>query len=186
MSEKIKKTLQQRREENYLALVSMLEKCVSSEVKQTLIDFLEYCKENKINFSNANPINYNNWNMGFKGKGKGMGALRFRFTDGHTTLNEKNYCYIDVTLDLRNSEIENFVINENLTEVVWKNVKRCEGCLSTCSPGKDMTLFGKTLNNICGYNADKFLRFRNPNAESLYYIKKIMEFRKELLFAEKV
>ena len=187
MSEQKGKTTQQRQEENHLNIVNTLDTCVTGEVRQTVIDFLEYCKENKMTFRNANPINYFNWNLHFKGNG--IGTLRFRHKGGRIgqsqRYREENYCYITVGIDLRNPEVENFVINENLSEVVWTNVKYCEGCLSTCSPGRDMTLFGKTLNNVCGYNTDKYLQFINPNPESLKYIKNLLEFRKERIFAEK-
>ena len=184
-----KKTLQQRREENYLELLNSIEKCLAGrdDVKQTVLDLLEYIKASNLTIRNANPVNYNNWNVFFKGNG--MGAIRFRYEGGRIGHSqayiEENYCYIVVNLELFNLEIENFVLSENLSEVVWKNVKYCEGCLSTCAPGRDMTLYGKTLKNVC-IGGSGSIRFINPNAQSLVYIKKLMEFRKGLILAGKV
>ena len=172
------KTMQQRQEENHINIINTLDTCVTGEVRQTVIDFLEYCKENKLTFRNANRVNYFNWNLHMKGAG--LGALRFRHKGGRIgqsqRYREENCCYIILGIDLYNPEVENFVINENLSEVVWNNVKYCEGCLSTCSPGRDLTLFGKTLNNVCCYNTDKFLQFTNPNPESMKDIIKLLEF----------
>jgi len=187
MSEQKGKTLQQRRDEKHLILLSAIEEFLAekSDVRQTALDFVEYCKANKMTFRNANPINYYNWNVYFKGEG--MAAIRFRYKGvWKSNVYNENFCYVVVNFDLYNLEHEKFVINENLCEVVWEHVKRCEGCLTTCAPGKDITLFGRTLNNVCIPEGGKNLRFINPDAESLHCIKKLMEFRKGLISAGKV
>ena len=176
--EKVKKTMQQKREENRLEFFNSIEKCLTGDVKQTVLDFVEYCEANEM------PLLKDG---NFRFKSKGVATIRFRYKGGRIgqsqVYREENSCYIDITFFVGNPEYENFAINENLSETVWKNVKYCESCLSTCSPGRDMTLLGKTLNNVCGYKTNTFLRFINPNAESLHCIKKLLEFRKERISA---
>jgi hypothetical protein len=144
-----------------------------------MLDFVEYCKANEMPARKGGNFNF---------KSKGMATVRFRYKGGgnKNIVYKNNSCYIDVAFDVGNPEYENFVINENLSEVVWKNVKYCEGCLTTCAPGRDRTILGKTLNNVCVYKTDKFLRFINPDVESLHCIKKLLEFRKGLVSAGKV
>jgi len=172
-------TLRQKREEKRLELLGSIDKCLTGDVKQTVLDFVEYCNENEMPMRGVGDFCF---------KGKGMAAVRFRYKGGRlgkSIVYEENSCYIDVVFEVGNPDYENFVISQNLSDIVWKNVKYCEGCLSTCAPGRDMTLLGKTLNKVCVYKTDKFLRFIDPNAESLRCIKKILEFRKGIISAGK-
>jgi len=184
-----KKTPRQTQEEKHLALLGVIEECLADkgDIKQNAFDLAEYCNMGKMTIRNANPINYNNWNMFFKGNW--MGAVRFRHKGDRIgqskVYREENSCCIDVVFGVGNPEYENFAIAENLSEVIWRNVKFCEGCLSTCAPGRDMTVLGKTLHNVCGYKTEGYLRFINPDAESLHCIKKLLEFRKGLISAWK-
>ena len=184
MPEQKGKNLQQRREEWCLELLSNIEKCLTGDVKQTALDFAEYCKANEMLIRRGG----NDYIKDFSYKGNSMARIVIRLKDGRlgkSIVYQENSCYIDVSFEVGNPEYENFVINEGLSEVVWKNVKFCEGCLSTCSPGRDLTVVGKTLHNVCGYKTSVFLRFINPDTESLRCIKKLMEFRKGLVSAGK-
>jgi len=72
---------------------------------------------------------------------------------------------------------ENIILDKYIKEIAWKNIDFCGNC-GYCLGGKCKTIFGKEFNNVCGTT---FL-FKNPNAETLDFMKKMIEFRKNEIF----
>jgi hypothetical protein len=89
--------------------------------------------------------------------------------------------YIDPRLDDRDDILKNYFIAENLAEIVWSNIDECVGCAG-CSPGYNMNIIGKEYEKICGYNP----RFKDPDADTLDCVKKLLECRQKIIAADKV
>jgi len=70
---------------------------------------------------------------------------------------------------------EDFPLDERMKEVAWKNVDICGNCGGCDNPGGTRkTIFGKEFDNVCRTT----MRFTNPDAEALEYLKKMVEIRK--------
>jgi len=94
---------------------------------------------------------------------------------------------------------EDAIIRENLQQLVWDNVYYCvhkpQGSpagnkiqhaltypcnLWDCAPGKDITLCGKELTNICRNGNRQHFWFHNPDKATIEGIKKLLEFEQQL------
>ena len=76
--------------------------------------------------------------------------------------NSGSKCFEDVPLD------------ERLKEIAWANVDICGGC-GHCAGGTRKVLFGKGFDNVCLTP----MRFLNPDAGTLAFMKKMVEIRKD-------
>jgi hypothetical protein len=71
---------------------------------------------------------------------------------------------------------EDFPLDEQMKEIAWKNVDICRNCGGCGNPGGSRKIiFGKEFNNVCRTT----LRFTNPDAEALEFMKKMVEIRKK-------
>jgi len=170
------KTLHQKQSQNRPELLDSIEEFLEGGVKQTALNFVEYCKANKM------PIRWGStyrWYVYFKSKHIADIGLRFvgmvNGAIGTRVKIKENSCIIQISyLNADSHQFEDYISKENLSEVIWKNVKHCEGCLTTCAPGKDKIILGRSFKNVCGGS----IRFFNPAPESLNCIKKLLELRK--------
>jgi len=81
--------------------------------------------------------------------------------------------------DSNSNCFEDFPLEEQMKEIAWKNVDICGNCGGCDNPGgKCKTIFGKEFNNVCRTT----LRFTNPDAEALEFMKKMVEIRKNDIF----
>ena len=77
--------------------------------------------------------------------------------------------------------LSDLTVDEHLKEVAWAHVKSCfnftsneKECGCGRQPGRHTTVFGKEFDNVCTAT----LAFCNPDAETLVYIKKLVELMK--------
>jgi hypothetical protein len=71
---------------------------------------------------------------------------------------------------------EDFPLDEHMKEIAWKNVDICGNCGGCGNPGGSRkTIFGKEFNNVCITP----MRFTNPDAGELEFVKKMGEIRKD-------
>jgi len=66
--------------------------------------------------------------------------------------------------------------DENIKEIIWKNVVICENaekCFDGCKKSRKK-IFGKEFDNVCG----TAIKFENPNAETVECMKKMIDIRK--------
>ena len=68
--------------------------------------------------------------------------------------------------------------DEEVIKLVRDNVGYCVKCSSECSKGVDMTIFGREYTNMC---CQFPVRIENPDDETLEKIKKLVDFRQEVL-----
>jgi hypothetical protein len=127
------------------------------------------------------------WGVHFKGKRvatieitvKGYRRGQYTYVDNSWII---GVCYLNV----ESPEFENFIMSENLSEIIWANVSYCKGCLKAYignqPPGVNKIIAGKVFNkvSVCGN-----IKFINPDAEALDCVKKLMEIRKCNIIAEK-
>ena len=70
---------------------------------------------------------------------------------------------------------EGFPLDEHMKEVAWKHVDVCGNCGGCSNPrGTRKMIFGKEFNNVCRTT----MRFTNPDVETLEFMKKMVEIRK--------
>ena len=75
-----------------------------------------------------------------------------------------------------------FPLDEHMKEIAWKNVDMCGNCGGCSNPGGTRkTIFGKEFNNVCRTT----MRFTNPDTETLEFIKKMVEIRKNDILGKK-
>jgi len=81
-----------------------------------------------------------------------------------------------VRLDLpRIYDYENAIIDEGFQQVVLEHISYCHKCAG-CKPGKNMTIFGRDLKDIC---ITQILYFHDPDATAVSYIKRLLELEKQ-------
>jgi len=66
---------------------------------------------------------------------------------------------------------EDFVFDEAMKEIAWKNVNICGKCGGDCAPGSRKTVYGKEFDNVCG----AILAFTDPTADELACVKRVLE-----------
>jgi len=80
-----------------------------------------------------------------------------------------------IRLDLINMDkYEESVMKAGLHEFVWDQIHHCQNC-SGCAPGRDKTVLGKELKNLC---KGSHLIIRNPDETAVNSIKKLLEMEK--------
>ena len=174
------KTLHQKQSKEKPSLEDFTESFLSGELKQAVTDYIAYCKENKISYPWGAS---NNWYLKFKGKR--IGHLRLRIAGMKTGRVDvkKDAWVLSLSINVNAPIYKEFIEREGFTKIVWKNVKRCEGCLTTCSPGRTMTILDKDFNSVCigGWG----IWFKNPDAETLDCFKKLTDFQKDIITESK-
>jgi aminoglycoside 6-adenylyltransferase len=76
--------------------------------------------------------------------------------------------------DSGDNSFSDFPLDEDIKEVVWRNVGFCGGGGCCRDMGTRKVVFGKVFDNVCL----TVLRFDNPNAEAVACMKKMVEIRK--------
>lgn len=180
----IMEKLQEKKKSVRPQLPEFVEGILDDGNKQTLLDFIEYCKSNKmsIRFSSGTR-----WKVCFKGKRVAKieisvaGLRRGQYTF------KNNAWIIDVCyLNIESPEFESLIKSEGLTEVVYQNICHCKGCLKACIgnqvPGVDKKVLGKVFRQVCVEVGG--LSFENPDSAALLCVKKLMDLRKNHILLE--
>jgi len=140
---------------------------LNNERKELALDFVGFLRTNDM------PIALNIfWHQKNKGhfwfaNYKETEAVCFILVDGDT---EKPGSWEIFTGENDKSAPECNTTDEKLKEIVWKHINFCGKCCTNCSPGTSKTILGKEFRNVCG----SAMNFHNPDAETLGYIKKLM------------
>jgi len=166
-------------------LADFIEDKLDGDVKQSLLDFIAYCKANQM------PIRLSSgylWGVFYKGKRvatieittKGYRRGQHVYDDDAwmVSVSYLNYNTIE------SPKLDQFIKEENLTETVRKNVAYCKGCLKACigaqEPGLERKIAGEVFRKVCVCCQS----FKNPDAEAMDCVKKLMEFRKNVILCE--
>jgi hypothetical protein len=134
---------------------------MDNEAKQAAYEFLDYCNAKKITYKWSST---NRWNLNFKGKSLGYIGIGEREND------DNSWSIVTGVGELL--QYEDFIQKEGLAELVCNNIRYCVKCINLCTT-KSATIFGKEFHNICNGNSC----FKNPNAEVIMNIQKILDFR---------
>ena len=130
------------------------------ESRQSLEELLDFCRANGIKCTwSATNI----WKLSLKSKTAGMIYIG-KFPCQKADI-AKNWWCMHIPM------FEEVILNENLTEVIHRNVLPCAHGQKSCGPGKTMTIFGKEFHGVHG------VLFKNPDAETLSCIQKLLAFR---------
>jgi len=173
MAEQKNETLHQKQTKNHPDLLESIDDCLTGDIKQTMLDFVEYCNEHKMRIQWGSTYQ---WYVYFRSKH--IASIQLRFKGGRlgkSIIYQDNSCGISLMyLKAESPEFENFIRDNELSEVIWKNVKHCEGCLKTCVP-REETILGKQFSNVA---ICRSIWFKNPDAEALECIKKLLDIRR--------
>ena len=139
---------EQQKNKPKLEDIIVLRESMDNEAKQIAFSFLDFCNEKNITYRWSST---NRWNLMAKSKSIGYIAIGARKTDDNSwyiLLNHRELL-----------QYENFTRKENLMKIIYDNLHFCEGCNGDRGC---MSCTGK-------------LRFRNPGAEILDSVKKILD-----------
>ncbi|MCL2545701.1 MAG: hypothetical protein FWE06_00710 [Oscillospiraceae bacterium] len=154
---------EQRRTKPKLENVIASRECMGDKSKQVAYAFLDYCNARNITYKWSST---NRWNLNIKGKSIGYIGIGARKRDDNSwniLMNEKELV-----------QYQDFIEREGLLETIHNNIGYCIKCHGNCTP-KSATILGKTFNNVCSG-----LCFKNPDADTLESIQKILDFRLQL------
>jgi len=157
-------------------LSDFIEGKLDGSAKQSLLDFIEYCKANKM------PIRLSSgylWGVYYKGKRVATIEITVKgVRRGQYTHKDDSWIIGVSYVNFESNEIENLIKNENLSETICANITYCKGCLKGCvgnqSQGITRKIAGKVFNKVCLSGVG----FKNPDVEALDCVKKLMEIRK--------
>ena len=150
-----------------------IEDCVLKYYKndniETLLEFIKYLKLNKITIK---YISEKSWKILFKSKY--IASLNFNV----------NTWFFNPEIDYNINNCEEYIKNNKLENIIWNNIKICTNCKpkGKCNPIHSSVILGKIFNNICGVCP----KFKNPNEFELDGIKKLVEYRKDLIVNNKI
>lgn len=176
-------TLAQKQMRTKPKLEDFIAAALSDELQRDVLEFLDYCKAKKISYPWSST---KTWTL--KTKGKSIGLI---WVGGAKWINGKR-----VTEDLNDGsgwtvgagyaellQYTDFIENEKLQSVFLNSLKRCSKCSSGCPP-YTVKISGKEYRSICRskyFDRDTCIQFKNPDAEVIEKIKKILDFRLGIL-----
>jgi hypothetical protein len=141
--------------------------------QKNALEFIAYLKASEMIFE--------------RGKGYWEGKLHWIIT-----YKDESVCYILIgseekpgpgpwivwSDDSGTNSFKDFPLDEHMKEIAWKNIDICVNCGGCDKPGgNSKTIFGKEFTNVCRTT----MRFTNPDVETLEYMKKMVEIRKNYI-----
>ena len=162
MSESNNITLAQEQMKIKPQIEEMIPVLLDGELKDAALEFVAYLKDKK---RTPRYASFNSWKVSYKGKLVCYIKMSNKM--------ERNIWGVAFRLEKFNHEF-----SEGFKKSVQDNMKSCEACLTTCSHGVSLTVFGKKYTDICrGWP----IHFVNPSADTLEYIKELIEHRENLI-----
>ncbi|MDF2589990.1 MAG: hypothetical protein K0S41_3831 [Anaerocolumna sp.] len=141
---------------------------LSFDDQRIAFDFIEYLKENEMEFVKDNGY----W------KDKIYYLIIF---------NTKYVCFISIkdpdekdnhwtiwSDDMDSNWFDKFSIEKRIKETAWKYIDFCDNC-GSCGGGRHKVIFGKEFENVCGCT----FRIDNPDTDALLFMKKMVQIRKK-------
>jgi len=171
-------------------LENLIPEYLEGDMKKTALDFVAYMRENKMSPSYRPSLRYKcNY------KGKSICTISFprsNFCNGAFD-NEFDQAWMPedrsknfwaVIPELHHINEYETLIDDDMKNIIWekKNIYFCNNCWYTpenpraCAPGKNLSILGKTFENLCGR---AFFWFYNPNEATINCIKKLLEYEKQ-------
>jgi hypothetical protein len=148
----------------------VIESSLKDEKKLEALDFVAFVKSLRMKPQWSST---NSWTFSYKSKR--VGYIKINETAGEWELwSYAQYDkYFHELVIKESGEIQDYIVN---------NVLYCYKC-SACAPGKDMTLLGKDLKNIC---ATPVFRVKNPNEAFCEFAKRLINLRREAIDGDRV
>ena len=136
--------------------------------RENILEFITYLKENKITTRWASV---NSWNVLHKSKN----VAWIKLFEGSW--------YIDPIVDFNDENFVSSIKKDKFEKIIWSNVEMCNNCLPNgqCTPGHSINILGKEYKNVC-----RAPRFKNPGINEINCIKKIFEYRKNIICGNQV
>ena len=190
MSEQKNISMYQKQKASNPLIEDMIPEYLDGDMKQSALDFAMWLRENKIK-----PA----WTLTNQWKAICIGKNLCRIGLSPWNPPGKNKKWVVTVYIEHIKSYEETIITEALQCFVWDNVYYCVNkppespppeefrqhafvlpCnLWNCAPGKDITLCGKELTNICRNGNRQHLWFHDPDEASLNCIKRLLELEKQ-------
>ena len=144
-------------------LENTFKEVLTDDVLKNALDFMEFLRVNEI-------VQIGKYEMKYKNE-------CVCYID---TRNEQHSWIVWTAGDYSN-ECKNFPIDDQTKEIAWIHANKCGNCEGTdCKPGKTKIIFGKEFTNICcGAEVDMY--FKNPDADTLKGLMKLILMRKNII-----
>lgn len=149
-----------------------IDEILAENAQKNALDFAAFLRTNKMQFE----------------RGKGYWENKFYWMIKYK---DKYVCFILISNDEDNAEpdgltiwsddsgsscFENSPFDERMKEIAWQNIDFCRKCGGCNNPGGSRkTIFGKEFDDVCITT----MRFNNPDAETMEYVKRLLEIRKK-------
>lgn len=163
---------------------------LDGDMQKNMLDFVAWLRENKMSpgwagFTNA-----------WKANNKGRTICYMRLGGGASNIKDVKFVIAAFLENIGN--YEETIINEGMQSLIWDNVFYCVqkppeslppeefrhyGLIYPCNhwgcaPGKNTTVCGKELTNICCSITHQYFWFHDPDEATINSIKKLLEFEK--------
>ena len=135
---------------------------LSGDALKNASDFIAFLRINKLNPRWSATCN---WTVKYKGKNLLIlrlhgSAWQYDLEVGSWHIDYKGFGFLD-----------RFTSCNITKDFLYSNIRYCINCCA-CSPGRNITVLGKQFNNVCR------LVIKNPDAEALECVKKLIEANK--------
>lgn len=141
------------------------ELCLSDQ--KIALDFVQYLKNNGMKFVKGNGYWKDKIYYLVKYNAKYVCFIAIKNPD------EKANRWTVWSDDMGSNWMEKLPIEKELKDTAWKHIDFCGNC-GACGGGRHKLIFGREFDNVCGCT----FRIDNPDAETLLFMKKMVEIRK--------
>jgi len=196
MSDQKPASLYQQQKATKPLIESVIPEYLDGDTRELALDFVAHMRANKMK---PTWTLTNQWKITYKTKN----LCRITLTNWWNPPKADTRWVVTAYL-MHLKEYEETVVNENLQRFLWDNVFYCVHkpadslppaelrnyaltlpCnIWNCAPGKDITVCGKELTNICRNGNRQYFWFRNPDKESIDAIKRLLDLEKTARDAE--
>jgi len=150
---------------------------LDGESRKSLVGFMEFCLSENIRCKWSAT---NRWKIVYKGESLGMLYIGSSPCMGAGKHYDKNIWYTHINSFPYLGE--QVIDSEKLAEVIYRNVLPCQRGSKSCSKSDTVIIYGKAFEDVCPNSGS---RFANPDAETMDYIKRSLEFRVKQISMEK-
>jgi len=140
---------------------------LSLDDQKTALDFVDYLKNNEMEFSKDNGYWKDKIYYIIKYNTECICFIAIKDPD------EKDNNWTVWSHDMDSIYTEDYPIEKGLKEIAWKHINGCGNC-GSCGDGRHKVIFGKEFDKVCGC----IFRIDNPNSEDLQFMKMMVQIRK--------
>jgi hypothetical protein len=140
---------------------------LSLDDQKIALDFVEYLKDNEMEFVKDNGYWKDKIYYLIKYYTKCVCYIAIKDPD------EKDNHWTIWSDDMSSNWLEEVPLEKRIKDTAWKYIDFCGNC-GSCGGGRRKVIFGKEFDNVCGCT----FRIDNPDSDALLFMKKMVQIRK--------